>query len=831
MNARPSPRLAAILPGYAWSTAVLVIIISALAMAGWIFSVDVFHRPSRPGNPSMNPLTAVAMMLAGISLALVIRKPPRGHLRRQIAIACAAVVLAVGILKFLGGGLPLAPDRWLFPVRSASNPMAPNTAGGFLCLGAALLLLDYPTRRGHPHVVFAILTAAAALLALTGYVQGVMWFYQVSGYIPMALSTAITFLLLGTAILAARPHLEPMATLLSETAGGVVARRLLPAATLLPLALGWLCLQGSPRLYDRGLSITLFSVLMTATFMALVWWNARFLRRLDVERRRAEQRVDEERHLLRSLIDNLPDMVFVKDREHHFLLNNLAHAQALGAADPESMLGKSDLDFFQPQQSQQFRDEERDVVRTGVALIDREQKIQDPAGLTRFLTVTKVPLRDLKGQIVGIVGIAHDISKRKRAEEERDRFFTLSVDLMCIAGFDGFFRRVNPAWEATLGYTPDELTSRPWIDFVHPDDVQATVAEGTKLALGAVTISFENRYRCKDGSFRWLSWTVVPIVADQIMYAVARDITQRRENEDKLRETNQRLAEVLESELQAQQALRTAQNTMVQTEKLAGLGQMVAGVAHEINNPLSFVSNNVAVLQRDLRGILRLLNLYTQADAVIEQSNPSLAEQLHAVSKEMDFGYTLVNLQQLLERSREGLKRIQQIVKDLRDFARLDQSDLQEVNLNDGVRSTITIIQGHAKKRGISIKADLGDLPGVTCYPAKINQVIMNLLTNAIDASHDNSEVTISTSVKDQQTVEIKVSDTGTGIDPAIRGKIFDPFFTTKPPGQGTGLGLSISYGIVRDHGGKIDVNSAMGKGTTFTISLPVNVKAPPASS
>jgi PAS domain S-box-containing protein len=508
-------------------------------------------------------------------------------------------------------------------------------------------------------------------------------------------------------------------------------------------------------------------------------------------------------------------MVFVKDLQHRFLLNNVPHARGLGAKSPDEMLGKSDVDYFPPEKSTGMRAEEQQVTDTGVAIVDREQQLVLADGSKHVLSVTKAPFNDTKGRIVGIVGIAHDITRRKRAEEERDRFFTMSADMMCVAGFDGYFKSVNPAFETTLGYTMDEMLSRPWIDFVHPDDKDATIAEGKKLNLGAVTLYFENRYLCKDDTYRWLSWTAVPVVSEQRIYAAARDMTERRRVEEQLREA-------IKSERQAQKSLRSAQSTMVQAEKMAALGQMVAGVAHEINNPLSFVSNNVAVLQRDLRGILRLLELYRGADTMIEQVNGSLLTQIRDVSKEMDLAYAMGNLQDLLTRSRDGLKRIQQIVKDLRNFARLDESDLSEVNLNDGIQSTITIIQGHAKKHGVQLVSELGNLPNVLCYPAKVNQVVMNLLSNAIDATPNNGQVTVRTRADNNSSVRIEVSDTGSGIDPVIREHIFDPFFTTKPPGQGTGLGLSISYGIIRDHNGSIDVQSEVGKGTTFTVTLPV---------
>jgi PAS domain S-box-containing protein len=823
MTARPSPRLAAILLGCAWAAIALVIAINVMALLGWAFSADFLKNPFRRDGVAMNPVTALGLIAAAVSLALLINRPPSSSRQRKTALAVGVAVILLGAVKIVSFKVPIPLDGILFRSSVAGSSIAPNTAAAFLACGLAILLLDLRTKRKHrPATPLALLTAGIALLAVTGYVFGVMPLYPVSRQVPMATNTAVSFFLLALAILAARPEFEPVATILSDTAGGVVARRLLPAAAILPILIGWLCLFGSHmQVYQPAFGLTLYSLLTTVIFILLIWWNARFLFHLDIERRRAERKAAEEHHLLRTLIDNIPDMVFVKDTQHHFLLNNIAHARTLGAANPQDMVGKSDLDYFPPHLSSRMRTEEKQVVETGVPLIDQEQHLVFTTGASGVVSVAKVPFHDTRGRVIGIVGIAHDITRRKQAEDERDRYFTMSADMMCVAGFDGFFKRVNPAFETTLGYTPEELTARPWIDFVHPDDVQATIAEGKKLELGAVTLYFENRYRCKDGSYRWLSWTAVPVVREQRIFAVARDMTERRRVEEQMRENNRRLEEAVQSERQVQQTLRTAQGAMVQTEKLAGLGQMVAGVAHEINNPLSFVSNNVVVLQRDLRGIVLLLGLYGQADDIIERDNAQLMAEINEVAKAMDLGYALGNLSELLTRSREGLKRIQQIVKDLRDFARLDESDLGEVNLNDGIQSTINIILGHARKRGVKIVTELGELPPVMCYPAKVNQVVMNLLTNAIDASPADSQIALRTRAIDENSVSIEVRDSGTGIDPAIRQRIFDPFFTTKPTGQGTGLGLSISYGIIRDHNGKIEVESEVGKGTTFTVTLP----------
>jgi signal transduction histidine kinase len=284
---------------------------------------------------------------------------------------------------------------------------------------------------------------------------------------------------------------------------------------------------------------------------------------------------------------------------------------------------------------------------------------------------------------------------------------------------------------------------------------------------------------------------------------------------------NKELEQVIASERRTHQELKLAQSQLVQAEKLAGLGQMVAGVAHEINNPLSFVVNNTCVLHRDLAGLKQLVTLYRKQDDLIAENRPEIGTQIRELAKQIDVDYTLDNLDDTLNASGDGLKRIEQIVKDLREFARLDQGELQQVDINNGIQSTMNIILGNAKRKQVQLELKLAPIPPLTCHPAKINQVVMNLISNAIDACQPGGTVTVAT-CKTGDEIQIEVADTGTGIDPQIKDRIFDPFFTTKPPGQGTGLGLSISYGIIQDHKGKIEVESAVGKGSKFIVRLPL---------
>jgi two-component system, NtrC family, sensor kinase len=298
------------------------------------------------------------------------------------------------------------------------------------------------------------------------------------------------------------------------------------------------------------------------------------------------------------------------------------------------------------------------------------------------------------------------------------------------------------------------------------------------------------------------------------------NVTERMRSEEMLKEQNVTLKELARSERQAHEALKSAQSRMVETEKLASLGQLVAGVAHEINNPLAFVSNNVAVLERDLRDMVSLIELYRQMERPASGDGLAVFGQIDTIGEQLDLDYTLNNLPKLIERTREGLRRIERIVKDLRLFARVDEGEWNEIDLNPGIESSVNMVQGYARKNGVRLVMELEPLPLVRCRGARVHQVIMNLLMNGIDACKPDDAVTIRTR-PETDGVRIDVADTGCGIEPANRERIFDPFYTTKPIGEGTGLGLSISYGIVQEHHGTIDVQSVPGEGSCFTVLLP----------
>lgn len=266
--------------------------------------------------------------------------------------------------------------------------------------------------------------------------------------------------------------------------------------------------------------------------------------------------------------------------------------------------------------------------------------------------------------------------------------------------------------------------------------------------------------------------------------------------------------------------LSRAQDQLLQSERLASIGQLAAGVAHEINNPISFVFSNFGTLQTYVVDLLQVLVEYERAEAFI--ANPEQLARIAQLRQQVDLSFLMEDVVVLMTESREGIERVRKIVQDLKDFSRVDaHQDWQWVNLHHGIDSTLNIVNNEVKYTADIIK-EYGDIPEVECLPSEINQVILNIVVNGAQAiSGARGRITIRTGTADGR-VWIEIADTGKGIAKAIQSRIFDPFFTTKPIGSGTGLGLSLSYGIIQKHGGQITVHSEPGQGALFRIELPI---------
>lgn len=326
---------------------------------------------------------------------------------------------------------------------------------------------------------------------------------------------------------------------------------------------------------------------------------------------------------------------------------------------------------------------------------------------------------------------------------------------------------------------------------------------------------------------RWLYFTAAPLrdASGRIIGAIEtlQDVTERHKAEEGLRQYQAQL-ESLVAERTAQ--LTDAKEQLVQSEKLASIGQLAAGVAHEINNPIGYVHSNIGVLEGYLGSLFSILDAYEAAEVSI--SRPETLAELKALRRKVDLDFLKEDIPLLMGESKEGIARVKKIVQDLKDFSRVDSTqEWQWANLHQGIDSTVNIVANEIRYKADVVK-EYGPLPDIECLPSQLNQVFMNLLINSAHAMSDaRGCITIRSGVQGEH-VWLEFADTGAGIPEPIRQKIFDPFFTTKPIGKGTGLGLSLSYGIIKNHNGKIEVHSEVGKGTTFRITLPIkHVESP----
>ncbi len=333
--------------------------------------------------------------------------------------------------------------------------------------------------------------------------------------------------------------------------------------------------------------------------------------------------------------------------------------------------------------------------------------------------------------------------------------------------------------------------------------------------------------RRKDGGLYWENVTIVPIhdeYGNLIQFiSVSTDITRIKHAEMELQLANefleQRVKERTQELSKLLEELNAAQGQLLQSEKMASIGQLAAGVAHEINNPIGYVYSNLGTLEKYLQDFVSVIDAYETLDA---GGAAEMFSEVRALKKEIDFDFLKEDVIALMGESREGITRVKKIVQDLKDFSHVEGGDdWQLADIRKGMKSTLNIVWNELKYKAV-INQDMGDIPDVECLPSQLNQVFMNLLVNAGHAIEERGEISIRMGREGEGKIWVEVEDSGKGIPAENLERIFDPFFTTKPIGQGTGLGLSLSYGIIQKHHGSIEVRSEVGKGTVFRILLPI---------
>ena len=402
-----------------------------------------------------------------------------------------------------------------------------------------------------------------------------------------------------------------------------------------------------------------------------------------------------------------------------------------------------------------------------------------------------------------------EIQERSRAEaalrdsEERYRLLIENTIVGITVISDERIAFANAFVCHLSGYSSDQILGLPFIDFVHPDDRQVAMTNHWKrLNDETFADSYPLRIVGRGKEVRWLEVSAVRLSYENkpAILVFMRDISQQRK---------------LESQL-------------FQNEKMASIGQLAAGVAHEINNPVGFVNSNLHTLGGYQKDMQQLITCYQELLAHVKSSAADaggelLLQKIRTIERleaEMDLDFILADSPQLIHESQEGTERIKKIVLDLKDFAHPGSERIQLIDINKSIESTLNIVWNELKYNATVIK-EFGQISQISGYPQQLNQVFMNLLVNAAQAMKEKGEIKIQTRQTDGK-VEIMIGDTGCGIPEENLKKIFDPFFTTKPVGKGTGLGLNVSFNIIKKHHGTIHVTSKLAQGTTFTIRLPV---------
>jgi two-component system, NtrC family, sensor kinase len=549
-----------------------------------------------------------------------------------------------------------------------------------------------------------------------------------------------------------------------------------------------------------------------------------------LERKQTEAALSKSEEKFRSFVENAVDLIYSHDVKGVFSYLSPNFFDILGY-QPEEYLGKSFEPLVHPDDLKSCFRFLNQIIETNKKQEGLEFRTKRKDNTWCWMVVNTSPVRDDDGNVIGFQGIARDITERKQTDRELLRISKAVesvADAIGIADTDGLPIYLNPAFIELFGYTLDELKAAGGPHVLFADSVEAENIFTNVYNYGLshrCEITMKNR----NGKLLQLEITADAIKdkAGNIIGSIGlhRDISERKQVESKLK----RQAEELE---QAFKELQNTQSHLIQTEKMSSLGQLVAGVAHEINNPANFIHGNLKHAEEYTQDLLSLLHLY-------QINYPNIVPQIQDKINAIDLEFILEDLPGLFASMQCGTNRIRDIVASLRTFSRLDEADLKKADIHEGLDSTLMILEHRLRttqqRPAIKLVKEYGHLPLVECYAGQLNQVFINILVNAIDSLDESvsSEhfvlnntiptICIRTEMPTLDTVLISIYDNGVGISEEVLQKLFDPFYTTKPVGKGTGMGLAISYQIITDrHRGALSCTSSLGMGAEFAIEIPI---------
>jgi PAS domain S-box-containing protein len=559
--------------------------------------------------------------------------------------------------------------------------------------------------------------------------------------------------------------------------------------------------------------------------------------------------------VLSQILENSPVATFVIDKNHRVTHWNAACAQTTGR-EAAFMLGRDDAwRAFYPRprplladlivdgrveaESEQWYGRRCHPAPHIANAYEVESFFPDFGEGGRWLFFTAAPIIDMHGQVVGAIETLQDVTRRRQAEDELRRHRSELEDMIAERTaellnthheLEAFLENASVGIIATannrvlrgnkkfaemfeLGdVSPHGLETRRL--FASDEDFMTLGRIAHPVLSQGESLLHEMEVRTLAGHRLWvqiIAYVANPSEPTAGTWWLLQDRTEVRRvqrelelNYERIKQTNSRLEE--------------AQNQLLQSEKMASIGQLAAGVAHEINNPIGFVSSNLGSLRGYVEPVFSLLALLKRLSPATLPAE--LSAELERVDAKVDLDFVQEDLPQLLNESEEGLSRVKKIVQDLKDFSRVDHADWQDADLNAGLESTLNVVMNEVKYKA-EVRKDFGALPPVRCIAAQLNQVFMNLIVNAAHAIPDRGTISLTTRAENDW-VCVEVADTGSGMTEEVKRRIFEPFFTTKPVGKGTGLGLSLSFSIVQKHGGRIEVDSEPGVGTRFRVWVPM---------